>query len=166
MNSATGNPLTTSDVPENNWATFIYPYTGNSDIDNDTFRQWVVVHLPKGFTAPSNLSFVDPLTGDLFVGLSRVCVHLWCLWCLWSYVPTDERCECPCHGSQYVPGSGPYPNFPQASYKPVGDAVAGPASLQTPPNNMLPIIVLEAASDGTISTTGTIVGQVGCGQLC
>lgn len=162
LNSTNENPLKTSDIPVNNWATFVYPRTGNSNIDSDTFRQFVVVHLPKGFTAASNLSVKDPLTGDLFVGLSRVCIHLWCLW---SYVPTDMRAECPCHGSQYVPGSGSYPNFPVASYKPVGYAVAGPASLQTPPNNILPVVTLQAADDGTLSATG-IVGQIGCGQLC
>jgi rieske iron-sulfur protein len=160
--STTGAPIKTSDISVNNWKTFVYPRTGNPNIDNDTFRQQVVIHLPKDLTAPSNLSIKDPLSGDLFIAFSRVCVHLWCLW---SYVPVDRRMECPCHGSQYVPGSGPYPNFLAASYKPPGDAVAGPASLQTPPNNMLPIITLAVSSDGTLSATG-IIGQIGCGQKC
>lgn len=155
-NGQTGKPITTSDVSENNWTTFVYPRTGNPNIDNDTFRQFVIIHLPKGFAAPSNLSAKDPISGDTFVALSRVCVHLWCLW---SYVPTDKLCECPCHGSEYVPGTGlPYNDPP-------GLAIAGPASLQTPPNNQLPMATIKIASDGTISATG-IVGQIGCGQKC
>ena len=155
---ATNAPIHTTDVPVNDWKTFVYPRTGNPNIDNDTFHQCVIIHLPKGFVAPSNLSAKDPVTGDTFVALSRVCVHLWCLW---SYVPPDERCECPCHGSQYVPGGVPGSIGATAP----GTAVAGPASLQTPPNNQLPLITITIASDGTISATG-IVGQIGCGQKC
>ncbi len=152
----TGQPIKTTDVAENNWTTFVYPRTGNPNIDNDTFRQFVIIHLPKGFSAPSNLSAKDPISADTFVALSRVCVHLWCLW---SYVPVDRRCECPCHGSQYVPGTGP------PYYDPPGLAVAGPASLQTPPNNQLPMATISISSNGTISATG-LVGEVGCGQKC
>jgi rieske iron-sulfur protein len=158
LDSLTGAPITTSDVPENSAKAFIYPRTGNPNIDNDTFRQCVIIHLPKGFNAPSNLSAKDPISGDTFVGLSRVCVHLWCLW---SYVPADRRAECPCHGSQYVPGG--VPGSLGASNP--GVAVAGPASLQTPPNNQLPLITISIAANGTISATG-VVGQIGCGQKC
>lgn len=153
-----GLPIHTTDVPENDWRTFVYPRTGNPNIDNDTFRQCVIVHMPKGFVAPANLSAKDPVSGDTFVALSRVCVHLWCLW---SYVPGDKRAECPCHGSQYVPGGVP---GSLGSTEP-GIAVAGPASLQTPPNNQLPLITITIAADGTISATG-IIGQIGCGQKC
>ena len=34
----TGQPIRTTDVTENNWTTFVYPRTGNPNIDNDTFR--------------------------------------------------------------------------------------------------------------------------------
>jgi len=156
-NSTTGNPITTSDISENGWTTFVYPKTGNPNIDNDTFRQAVVIHLPKGWTAGS-YGTVDPISGDTFVALSRVCVHLWCLW---SYVPSDNRGICPCHGSQYIPGG---PSGSQNANTP-GLAVAGPASLQVAPNNQLPVITLSIASNGTISATG-VVGQVGCGQKC
>lgn len=156
-NSTTGNPITTSDISENSWTTFVYPRTGNPNIDNDTFRQAVVIHLPKGWTAGS-YGTVDPISGDTFVALSRVCVHLWCLW---SYVPSDNRGICPCHGSQYIPGG---PSGSQNANTP-GLAVAGPASLQVAPNNQLPVITLSIASNGTISATG-VVGQVGCGQKC
>jgi rieske iron-sulfur protein len=152
-----GNTMKASDVSLNGWKTFVWPYTGNPNLDNDTFSQFVVIHLPHSLSASSPLGAKDPSSGDTFVALSRVCVHLWCLW---SYVPADQRAECPCHGSQYVPGMGPPYD------KPPGTAVLGPASLQTPPNNQLPMLELTIAKEGTISTTGTLVGQIGCGQLC
>ena len=154
----TGKSISTTDVPENSWTTFVYPRTGNPNIDNDTFRQCVLIHLPKGWTAPSSLSAVDPISKDTFVALSRVCVHLWCLW---SYIPSDDLGICPCHGSQYVPGGVP---GSQGALNP-GLAVGGPASLQTPPNNQLPVITIKIASDGVVSATG-VVGQIGCGQHC
>lgn len=154
--SLTNLPIKTTDIKKNDWKTFIWPRTGDPNIDNDTFSQCVVVHLPDGLTAPTDLSAKDPISGGTFIAFSRVCVHLWCLW---SYVPNDQRGECPCHGSQYVPGTGAPWN------KPPGTAVQGPASLQTPPNNQLPIITLSIASDGTITATG-LIGQVGCGQKC
>ena len=154
--SLTNLPLKTTDIAKNDWKTFIWPRTGDPNIDNDTFSQCVVVHLPDGLTAPADVSAKDPIGGGTFIAFSRVCVHLWCLW---SYVPNDQRGECPCHGSQYVPGTGaPWNKSP-------GTAVLGPASLQTPPNNQLPIITLKIASDGTISATG-LIGSVGCGQKC
>jgi Rieske Fe-S protein len=160
QDSTTGETLNTKSAklsPENSWTTFVYPRTGNPNIDNDTFRQGVIIHLPKGWTA-GQYGAQDPISGDTFVGLSRVCVHLWCLW---SYVPTDFRGICPCHGSQYIPGA----KAGTSDADQPGLAVAGPASLQTPPNNQLPVITLKIASDGTISATG-IVGQIGCGQKC
>lgn len=159
----TGEVLTTSSIAENDWRTFIWPYTGNPNVDNDTFSQCVVIHLPKGLTAPADVSAKDPKTGDVYVAFSRVCVHLWCLW---SYVPGDRRMECPCHGSQYVPGTGTYPDYPTANNQPPGQAVGGPAYLQVPPNNQLPIVLLSInSSNGELSAKG-LVGQIGCGQKC
>lgn len=158
----TGATIKSSDIPQDNFKIFIWPRTGNPALDADSFRQCVAVHLPTNLTAPSSLSAKDPISGDTFIAFSRVCVHLWCLW---NYIPRDQRMECPCHGSQYVPGTGLYPAFPVASNQPPGKAVAGPASLQTPPYNMAPIVKLAIASDGTISAT-QLIGQVGCGQLC
>lgn len=160
QDAKTGTTLksTTSLVSKpNSWTTFVYPRTGNPNLDNDTFRQCVLIHLPKGWKA-DQYGAVDPISGDTFVALSRVCVHLWCLW---SYVPSDDRGICPCHGSQYIPGG---PAGSQNANEP-GLAVAGPASLQTPPNNQLPVITLSIANDGTISATG-VKGQIGCGQNC
>ncbi|MDG6905369.1 MAG: Rieske 2Fe-2S domain-containing protein [Nitrososphaerota archaeon] len=155
QDATNGSTLHTSDISENNWKTFVYPRTGDPNIDNDTFRQCVIIHLPKGWVAGS-YGQVDPISGDTFVALSRVCIHLWCLW---SYVPSDDRGICPCHGSQYIPGG---PAGSKDASEP-GLAVAGPASLQTPPNNMLPVIEISISSSGVISATG-IVGQLGWGQ--
>lgn len=165
LDSSTGATLKSSNSnisSPNSWTTFIYPYTGNANIDDDTFRQWVIIHLPKGWTA-GTFGTVDPISGDTFVALSRVCLHLWCLW---SYVPTEggqieAKGICPCHGSQYLPG-GPAGT---AEANEAGLAVAGPASLQTPPNNWLSHATIQIASDGTISASN-IVGQVGCGLNC
>ncbi len=151
-------PLTTSNPGPNDWRVFVYPKTNDPNVDSDTFKQCVLIHLPKGFVAPSDSAYRDPTTGDYYVAFSRVCVHLWCLW---SYFPNDKRMECPCHGSQYVPGGTPGSN---GSSNP-GLAVAGPASLQTAPNNQLPIIKLTTDSKGNFFATG-IVGQIGCGQKC
>jgi len=166
LDSITGEIVTAStfDDPNHlNWVTFVYPRSNPPDpnLDNDTFRQCVAIKLPKGFTAPADLSTTDS-AGNVYVGFSRVCVHLWCLW---SYVNADNRMECPCHGSQYVPGSGLYPTLSLANNQPPGLAVQGPASLQVAPNNQLPIINLKINSDGTFSAFG-VVGQIGCGQKC
>ena len=32
----------------NSWTTFVYPRTGNPNIDNDTFRQAVIIHCQRG----------------------------------------------------------------------------------------------------------------------
>jgi rieske iron-sulfur protein len=144
---------------------FQYPYeVGNSNVNSDSFVQCVLIRMPKGFSG-EGYSVTDPKTGDQYIALSRVCVHLWCLW---SYNTNDPRGPvgaCPCHGSTYVPGYGTYPKTPSFSNQPPGMAVAGPASLQTPPNNMLPIIQLKLESDGSFHAIGR-VGSVGCGQKC
>jgi Rieske Fe-S protein len=148
---------------------FQYPYeVGNSNVNSDSFVQCVLIRLPKGFTG-GGFSVTDPKTGDQYVALSRVCVHLWCLW---SYNTNDPRGPvgaCPCHGSTYVPGNGSYPKEPSWNSIPgglyPGLAVAGPASLQTAPNNALPVIQLKIAADGSFHAIGR-VGSVGCGQKC
>ena len=78
LDPATNLPVKTSDLKENAALNFIYPRTGNPTTDSDTFRQALLIHLPKGFTAPG-MGYADPTSGDTFIALSRVCVHLWCL---------------------------------------------------------------------------------------
>ncbi|MGI0080599.1 MAG: ubiquinol-cytochrome c reductase iron-sulfur subunit, partial [Nitrososphaerales archaeon] len=128
LDPTTGAVIRTTDIPENEALTFVYPRTGNTTIDADTFHQCLLVHLPPGLTAPSNLSAKDPVSGDTFIAFSSVCVHLWCLV---SYVPSDKLLECPCHGGEYLPGTGLYPSLPSASNQPPGMAIAGPPALQT-----------------------------------
>lgn len=153
---ATGLAVKTSDLAENESVNFVYPRSTDPTLNQNTFAQFVLIHLPKGFTAPGNLGVVDNSSGDTFIALSRVCVHLWCL-C--SYNASSDLLVCPCHGSQFVPGDGPpYNDIP-------GTAISGPAASQPAPNNTLPVAILSIAEDGTISATG-IVGQVGCGQKC
>lgn len=154
VDSSTGQPVRTSDVPENGFVNFVYPRANG--MDSDTFRQFVLIHLRKGFTAPKNMGIVDRISGDTFIALSRVCVHLWCL-C--NFDSSDELLVCPCHSSEFVAGTGPpYDEAP-------GTAISGPAAQQAAPNNTLPIAALSIAADGTLSVTG-IIGQVGCGQQC
>jgi Rieske Fe-S protein len=181
-NGPTGGTLSNAEAANGGaWQAFTYPYTGDANIDSDTFKQCVIVRLPPSLTAPDigvAYAVKDPLMstysisglGDTLVAFSRVCVHLWCLW---SYNPTfnsteneyTRRMQCPCHGSNYVPGHGSYPGFPTANDQNPGQAVAGPAYLQTAPNNQLPLIQLQVDPDGTLYATG-IVGQIGCGQKC
>jgi cytochrome b6-f complex iron-sulfur subunit len=59
--------------------------------------------------------------------LYMICVHLGCLY---SWIPTNNRFECPCHGSKYLSS---------------GTAVAGPA------NRNLDVFEMEAVDDaGTV----------------
>jgi rieske iron-sulfur protein len=157
-------PIKPSDVDPANGTIFQYPYVvGDSNVNSDSFVQCVLIQLPTGFSG-EGYSVQDPTTGKNYIAFSRVCVHLWCLW---SYNINDPRGPvgaCPCHGSTYVPGSGNYPESPSFSNQPPGMAVAGPASLQTAPNNMLPIIQLKI-ENGVFHAVGK-VGQVGCGQKC
>ena len=72
-----------------------------------------------------------------------VCVHLWCLW---DYIEGREieingeiiigNIECPCHGSNYDVRNG-------LSH-------AGPAMMQSAPNNALPTLPLEIDDKGDI----------------
>lgn len=119
-------------------------------------------HLPRDLTAPSSLAATDPMSGDQFIAFSLVCVHLWCLM---SYNQSSRLIVCGCHNSEYVPGTGQYPNNPAATNQPPGMAISGPAARGTLPNNMIPVATLEISPDGTIYVTG-IVGTVGYCQQC
>jgi Rieske Fe-S protein len=158
-----------------NGITFAYPYTGNANVDSDTFVQCVLIQLPSGLTIPSSYDAytAKDSSGNVFIAFSRVCVHLWCLWGTGVDL-TDPQVggpvlgPCPCHGSTYVPGTGGssiYPKYPEAQNQVPGQAVAGPASLQVFPNNQLPIIKIRIASDGSFHAYGR-VGDVGYCQQC
>ncbi|MEM0383969.1 MAG: Rieske 2Fe-2S domain-containing protein [Candidatus Caldarchaeum sp.] len=70
------------DFPVNSKYTFPFPATGDTMVDSDPFRQYILVHLPSG---------------DLRA-YSKVCIHLWCLY---DYIPEKREFQCPCHGSVY-----------------------------------------------------------------
>jgi Rieske Fe-S protein len=160
-----------------NGIAFTYPYTGNPNIDSDTFVQCVLIKLPSNLTIPSSYDqyTAKDSSGNTYIAFSRVCVHLWCLW--GTGINTSDTQvggpvlgPCPCHGSTYIPGQGSstaYPHYPPAQSTSVvpGEAVAGPASLQPFPNNMLPIIKIRIANDGTFHAYGR-VGQIGYCQQC
>ena len=93
--------IKTTDIASNDWRQFVYPRTGCGNVDDDTFKQFAVFHLPRDLTAPSSLAATDPISGDQFIAFSLVCVHLWCLM---SYDQSSRLIVCACHNSQ-EPGS-------------------------------------------------------------
>ncbi|MDV3244253.1 MAG: Rieske 2Fe-2S domain-containing protein [Nitrososphaerales archaeon] len=125
------NDLTTF-PPNSSWL-ITYPSSGDLTVDSqnpDTFVKWQLIRLP------------DLLGGgkkdvSAFVAFSKVCVHLWCSP---NYNParrtnpSDETYQCPCHGSIYR--------------IPDGLSIAGPASLQPPPTDVIPILTLSTDSGG------------------
>jgi len=110
--------------PTNHQEVITYPSTGDSVLDKEAFRQWNLIRLPAELGGG-----INDITA--FRVYSVVCLHLWCMW---KYTPVTEKGgnnkgQCPCHGSMYDPITG--------------KAVEGPASLQAPPSNVLPILYLE-----------------------
>ncbi|MDE1861679.1 MAG: twin-arginine translocation signal domain-containing protein [Thaumarchaeota archaeon] len=111
--------------PVNSSEVITYPVTGDPVLDSEAFKKWQFVRLP-----PEMGGSVNDISA--FRVYSMVCLHLWCLWKYWPEIGR-RRGECPCHGSMYNMLNG--------------KAFAGPASLQAPPSNVLPLLFLEA--DGT-----------------
>lgn len=120
--------------PINDQESITYPLTGDSVLDQEPFRKWNLIRLPDHFGGG-----VNDVTA--FRVYSAICLHLWCIW---KYKPIiknvrdggNDKGQCPCHGSIYDPVTG--------------KAVAGPASLQAPPSNVLPTLQLEADSTGNL----------------
>jgi len=117
--------------PVNHQEIITYPTTGDSVLDKEAFRQWNLIRLPAELGGSVN-------DVSAFRIYSAICLHLWCMW---KYKPITEKGgndkgQCPCHGSMYDPLSG--------------KAIAGPASLQAPPSNVLPNLYLEADNDGNL----------------
>lgn len=118
------NDLTT--FPPNSHWLITYPTSGDPTLDAqnpDTFVKFDLIRLPGA--AGSQKKASD------FVAFSKVCVHLWCSP---NYNPAAKLYECPCHGSVYR--------------IPDGLSIAGPASLQAPPTNAIPMLTLLADSSG------------------
>lgn len=106
----------------------IYPKTDDPVLNKESFRIWQFIRLPEELGGTKN-------DVSAFRMYSMVCLHLWCLWKYWPD-PGRKRGECPCHGSMYDPLTG--------------KAFAGPASLQAPPSNVLPVLDLESDADGNM----------------
>ena len=104
----------------------IYPISDDPALNKEAFRTWQFIRLPPELGGENN-------EASAFRAYSMVCLHLWCLWKYW---PGEgrKRGECPCHGSMYDPATG--------------QAFAGPAALQSPPSNVLPVLDLEVDKDG------------------
>jgi rieske iron-sulfur protein len=123
-----GSQASVKAFPVNHSEAVIYPKTDDPVLNNEAFRVWQFIRLPVELGGDKN----DISSFRMY---SQVCLHLWCLWKYW---PEEgrKRGECPCHGSLYDPLTG--------------EAFAGPASLQAPPSNVLPMLDLEIDSQGSI----------------
>jgi len=108
-----------------------YPSTGDPALDAEAFRKWQFIRLPKEFGGGK-----DEISS--FRVFSMICLHLWCLWDYKGQDPINPRNvgACPCHGSEYDPTNG--------------KAIAGPASVQAAPSNVLPKLDLEVDTDGLL----------------
>ncbi len=106
----------------------IYPKTNDPVLNEESFRTWQFIRLPPELGGTKN-------DKSAFRMYSMVCLHLWCLWKYWPQ-EGRKRGECPCHGSMYDPMTG--------------QAFAGPASLQAPPSNVLPMLDLDIDDNGDI----------------
>jgi Rieske Fe-S protein len=118
-------------VPINTSEVITYPSTGDAALDAEAFRKWQFIRLPKEFGGEK-----DEISS--FRVFSMICLHLWCLWDYKGQDPVYPRNvgACPCHGSVYDPRSG--------------KAIAGPASVQSAPSNVLPKLDLEVDTDGLL----------------
>jgi rieske iron-sulfur protein len=106
----------------------VYPRSDDPTLNQEAFRIWQFIRLPEELGGSNN----NALAFRMF---SMVCLHLWCLWKYWPE-PGRKRGECPCHGSMYDPLTG--------------KAFAGPAALQSPPSNVLPMLDLEVDNNGDV----------------
>ena len=134
----------TSFPPNGSWL-ITYPSSGDPNVDSqspDTFQKFGLIRLPIELGGSNK-------DASAFVAYSKVCVHLWCSPNYdpqKSTNPTYETYQCPCHGSIYqLPTKDPQGNLIDA-----GEAIAGPASLQAPPTNAIPMLTLTADSNGDL----------------
>ena len=123
-----GSPANVNTFPINSSEVITYPSTNDPVLNQEAFRKWQFVRLPKEMGGAVN-------DISAFRVYSMVCLHLWCLWKYWPQ-PGRRRGECPCHGSMYNMQNG--------------EAFAGPASLQAPHSNVLQVLDLEADSGGDL----------------
>jgi cytochrome b6-f complex iron-sulfur subunit len=79
------------------------PPVDSGPVAFDAGRFWLVNNGPKEldhqYTVNPQLKTDYPQKAGV-KALYKVCVHLGCLY---KWVPTNDRFECPCHGSKYLP---------------------------------------------------------------
>ena len=130
--AGSGKPANVNDLttfPPNGSRLITCPSSGDLTVDSqniDTFVKWQLIRLP-------DLPGGGKKDVTAFVAFSKVCVHLWCSP---NYNPSSGpmQYECPCHESIYR--------------IPDGLSIAGPASVQPPPTDVIPILTLSTDSDG------------------
>jgi rieske iron-sulfur protein len=132
--AAAGKVVNVNDLqtfPTNDHWVITYPTSGDPTVDADnpdTFQKFELIRLPDSLGGNSKKA-TD------FVAFSKVCVHLWCS-PNYNPAPGHEQYECPCHGSIYR--------------IPDGKAVAGPAALQSFPQDAIPMMTLQADANGDL----------------
>ena len=126
-----GTQANLNTYPINHAEVITYPETADEVLNEEAFRKWQFIRLPKKFGG-------ERKDVSSFRAYSMVCLHLWCLWKYW---PEEGRMrgECPCHGSMYDVRTG--------------TSFSGPASVQAAPSNTLPQLEFEADSDGFMFIT-------------
>ncbi len=134
----------TSFPPNGAWL-LTYPSSGDITIDSEnpnTFQKFQLIRLPADLGGSAT-------SAAAFVAYSKVCVHLWCSPNYdpqGSTDPSFETYQCPCHGSIYqLPTKDKSGNLVDA-----GKAIEGPANLQPPPTNAIPMLTLTADSNGDL----------------
>ncbi|MDA4117948.1 MAG: Rieske 2Fe-2S domain-containing protein [Thaumarchaeota archaeon] len=144
----------TSFPPNNHWV-MTYPSSGDPNLDGqnpNTFVKFDLIRLPTELGG-------DKKTASDFVAFSKVCVHLWCSP---NYgggqnnpSPTHRDYECPCHGSLYSIGEQVTINGKTIT-PPVGVAFEGPAAVQPPPTNAIPMLTLTTDGAGNLQVVPPI----------
>ena len=121
-----GTHASVNTFPINHAEIITYPEGTDEVLNEEAFRKWQLIRLPEELGGSKK-------DVSAFRVYSMICLHLWCLWKYWPQ-EGRKRGECPCHGTMYDPVTG--------------TAFLGPASVQAPPSNTLPILYLEEDSDG------------------
>lgn len=159
--NASGKAVNVNDLatfPPNSTWVMTYPSSGDSTTDGqnpNTFVKFALIRLPDALGGANK-------DASAFVAFSKVCVHLWCSPNYNSQQCSDpaehgyisapgctlhEQYECPCHGSTYTVG---------LDGKPVGLSTSGPASVQPPPTNAIPLLTLTTNASGDLQVVPPI----------
>lgn len=132
-----GSQANVNTFPVDHAEAVIYPKSDDPVLNNESFRIWQLIRLPKELGGDRN----DLSAFRLY---SMVCLHLWCLW---KYYPRKPHPEDP---SRMIGGNGQCPCHASTYDVLTGEAYTGPAALQGPPSNVLPRLDLEADAKGDL----------------